>query len=172
MKLPQRFGMLFMGQGSLIRFTKQCFSSPTCWIVDKGLVKLGNIPMYRVSTLDLDRQIMFVHYQSFDVWKNITQVCMCTLLPFHIRMLLKLASGSHARILRSKIVTCSLAGEAGSMCSWCCLAKNFHSATTNSNQPCNLNTSSKECNHYIIRWFSTYRKTCQALFCTWLGYGG
>ena len=26
MKLPQRFGMLFMGQGSLIRPTKQCSS--------------------------------------------------------------------------------------------------------------------------------------------------
>ena len=48
-----------------------------------------------------------------------TQLCMCTLLPFHIWMLLKLVSGSHVWISPSIVVTCSLAGFAGSMCSCC-----------------------------------------------------
>ena len=45
------------------------------------------------------------------------QLCMRTSLPFHIWMLLKLVSGSHVWISLSIVVTCSLAGFAGSMCS-------------------------------------------------------
>jgi len=54
-----------------------------------------------------------------------TQLCMCTLLPFHIWMSLKLVSSSHVWISPPIVVTCSLASFASSMCSWPCIKQHI-----------------------------------------------
>ena len=53
MKLPHKGLECFSrARGPSLDPPNNALASPTCGIVEKGLVKLGNIPMYRVSTLD------------------------------------------------------------------------------------------------------------------------